>query len=73
MKAGFAHLVQRFPDDWNLNQFARCACIAGDAQQVHALFERMGKPLLGAWPAYTTLAACEIMGASASRSASNAH
>lgn len=61
MKAGFEHLVDRFPDAWNLNQFARCACIAGDARQTHALFERMGRPLAAAWPSFVALEACKIM------------
>ena len=72
MKAGFERLVGRFPDEWNLNQFARCACVAGDMQQTHALFVRMGRPLAAAWPSFVGLEACKLMAdAAAARTASN--
>jgi hypothetical protein len=62
MKAGFEHFVQRYPDPWNLNQFARAACIAGDAATTHALFVRIGKPLVAAWPSPAALEMCEKIG-----------
>jgi len=42
MKQGFDDLIQRYPDDWNLNHYLMFACLASDKPTVHTLFGRLG-------------------------------
>lgn len=42
MRRGFEDLLERHPDAWNLNHFARFACLAGDAATTGRLLRRMG-------------------------------
>jgi hypothetical protein len=49
MRGGFEDIVARYPDPWNLNKYARFACIAKDYDTARALFARMGTPISGVW------------------------
>jgi len=50
MKAGFEELVSAYPDPWNINNFARFACIAGDWRTMGRLSEKIGEaPIPAAW------------------------
>ena len=50
MKEGFEQMVRAYPDSWNLNNFARFACIAGDWGTMNALADRIGEtPVSMAW------------------------
>jgi len=50
MKHSFETLVQKYPDPWNLNNFAKFACIAGDAATAADLMTRIeGKVAVEAW------------------------
>jgi hypothetical protein len=42
MRGAFEQLVDEFPDPWNLNNFAKFACIAGDHATVNELSARIG-------------------------------
>lgn len=42
MKAGFDDIVMRYPDPWNLQNYAKFACDAGDRATLAALFKRIG-------------------------------
>lgn len=42
MKRGIHDVVARYPDAWNLNNFARFACLAGDRAETWALIDRIG-------------------------------
>jgi hypothetical protein len=50
MKRGFEALVARYPDAWNLNHYARFACLAGDDPTAAALIEEIsGRRSVDAW------------------------
>jgi hypothetical protein len=50
MKRSFETLVKKYPDPWNLNNFAKFACVAGDVATTGALVERIeGGVALEAW------------------------
>lgn len=50
MKNGFDELTQKYPDQWNLNHFARFACMAGDWATMRALSDKIGEtPIAMAW------------------------
>ncbi|MGE0359023.1 MAG: hypothetical protein AB7P08_19115 [Burkholderiales bacterium] len=50
MKEGFDDVVARYPDPWNLNNFAKFACLASDKATTKALLERIGKDVVpAAW------------------------
>lgn len=41
MKAGFEDIVRRYPDSWNLNNYARFACLARDKPKTVELLKRI--------------------------------
>jgi len=50
MKAGFDDVVSRYPDAWNLNHYAKFACLAGDRSTTRTLLGRLpGEPIASAW------------------------
>jgi len=50
MKGGFERILADYPDPWNLNNFARFACQAGDWSTVKRLTAAIGdKPIALAW------------------------
>lgn len=50
MKAGFERMIQDYPDPWNINNYAKFACLAEDWETVSSLGEKIGQnPLLDAW------------------------
>lgn len=50
MKEGFDDVVARFPDTWNLNNYAKFACLASDKATTKALLERIGADVVrAAW------------------------
>lgn len=61
MKRGFEDLMARHPKSkWNLNNFAKFACMAGDKQTFLALRGQLGKDVIdAAWPQTTSLDLCE--------------
>lgn len=61
MKKGFEDLMARHPaSKWNLNNFAKFACVAGDKKTFLALRRKMGGEIFGgAWSRGTTLELCE--------------
>ncbi|WP_158549383.1 hypothetical protein [Lysobacter silvisoli] len=42
MKAGFDDVVERYPDQWNLQSYAKFACDAGDRATLAKLLKRIG-------------------------------
>ena len=61
MKQGFSDLMARHPKSkWNLNNFAKFACMAGDKQTFLKLRKQIGEGVLdAAWPQNTSLDLCE--------------
>jgi hypothetical protein len=50
IRAGFEDLVARYPDNWNLNHFARFACDAGDKATAQRLLGRIEDSVIpSAW------------------------
>jgi hypothetical protein len=41
MKEGFEDIIKRYPDPWNLNNYARFACLAGDKPKTRELLKRI--------------------------------
>ncbi|HUJ99646.1 MAG TPA: hypothetical protein VLV85_15455 [Stellaceae bacterium] len=42
MRAAFDDMIARYPDGWNVNNYARFACLAGDRATAKRLFLRLG-------------------------------
>jgi hypothetical protein len=40
MRASFEDVIDRYPDDWNLNHYAKFACLAQDRDKTRELLER---------------------------------
>jgi Domain of Unknown Function with PDB structure (DUF3857) len=61
MKQGFEDLMARHPRSrWNLNNFAKFACMANDKSTFLALRSQIGKDVIdAAWPRNTSLDLCE--------------
>ena len=50
MKAGFERLTTEYPDPWNVNNYARFACFAGDIPTLQRLLATIGEnPIEEAW------------------------
>lgn len=61
MKQGFRDMMKRYPKSmWNLNNFARFACMAGDGNTYRELRKQIGDNVMDeAWKGPTTLDLCE--------------
>lgn len=61
MKQGFEDIMARHPaSKWNLNQFAKLACVAGDKNTFLALRKKIGKDVFAdAWTGNATLDLCD--------------
>lgn len=50
MKRGIDDVIKAFPDQWNINNFAKFACIAEDRGKTKELLDQMsGEPIQDAW------------------------
>jgi hypothetical protein len=50
MKVGFEDLIARYPNDWNLNNFAIYSCMARDKPKIVELLKKIGGRFLdSAW------------------------
>lgn len=65
MKDGFDDVVARYPDPWNLNNFAKFACLAGDKAKTKELLSRIGADVVReAWQPALLLQQCAAWSAS---------
>jgi hypothetical protein len=55
MKRGIDDVLKRFPDQWNINNFAHFACLAGDREETARLTARVTEPVKEAWAKDATL------------------
>ncbi|WP_046658703.1 hypothetical protein [Lysobacter capsici] len=62
MKAGFEDLVQRYPDQKNLQTYAKFACFAGDSFKLYTLLHCMQAPLREVWTRQSLFDACHELG-----------
>ncbi|RYF40812.1 MAG: DUF4034 domain-containing protein [Comamonadaceae bacterium] len=59
VRAGLNDVVQRYPDSWNMNSFARMACEAGDKPTAFSLLARIeGSVVEPAWHSRAQLQRC---------------
>lgn len=66
MKTGIRDLVERHPDDWNINSMAAIACLQGDRREGKRLMAlAKGEPHPMAWPDMRALDRCGILPPSA--------
>jgi hypothetical protein len=64
MKRGIADVLARYPDQWNINNFAHFACLAGDRDEARKLIGRMsGVPIMQAWKTVETFSRCQAWAA----------
>lgn len=49
MKQGIDDVLSRYPDQWNINNFARFACLASDQNKTKELIRLVKTPLPEAW------------------------
>ena len=60
MKAGFEDVVARYPDAWNINNYARFACLAKDKTTTRELFVRIKEnPVREAWSPIVLFSHCQ--------------
>jgi hypothetical protein len=58
MRAGFEDVIARFPDQWNLQNYAHFACEAGDMETLQALLPRLQAPIASAWQGRASFEEC---------------
>lgn len=59
IRTGFEDMVQRFPDSWNLNNYARMACEAQDVETARSVLQRIeGHVEQTAWGSRTAYLRC---------------
>ncbi|MCP4115794.1 MAG: hypothetical protein GY737_10380 [Desulfobacteraceae bacterium] len=50
MKQGIHDVLDRYPDQWNINNFAVFSCLTGDKKTTRTLMGMIkGRPILGPW------------------------
>lgn len=60
MRLGIGDVLGKYPDAWNLNNFARFACLAGDREQTRALLTRISANVIDpVWRKTPTLQDCQ--------------
>jgi hypothetical protein len=61
MKRGIDDVLSQYPDDWNLNHFAKFACLAGDYAKAAELIDRIkDKPLPSVWGPFFYMERCRL-------------
>lgn len=59
IRAGFEDIVKRYPDSWNLNNYARMACEARDLDTARRILQRVTQDVeQTAWPDRATYLRC---------------
>lgn len=60
MKKGFEDVIRRYPDAWNLNNYAKFACLANDLETAKVLLERTESRIVPeAWSPFEIREACK--------------
>jgi hypothetical protein len=60
MKKGIDDVLKAFPDQWNINNFAKFACIAKDKEKTRELIGQMSSDtILDAWGDYAIFENCK--------------
>ena len=62
MSKGIDDVLARYPDQWNINNFALVSCLAGDAAKTASLMGRIeGNPIAQVWKSTDTYRSCRRM------------
>jgi hypothetical protein len=65
MKQGIDDVLAKYPDAWNVNNFARFACMKDDKKKTSELIDRIGpEPLMQVWQTQRTYDYCAGLGKS---------
>jgi hypothetical protein len=60
MREGFKSIIADYPDQWNINNYAKFACLVGDeATTREAVGLMKGDPIESAWPSTDQYRSCE--------------
>ncbi|QJD59350.1 DUF4034 domain-containing protein [Pseudomonas sp. gcc21] len=65
MKEGIDDVLERYPDQWNINNFARISCSAEDKRKAQELLQRIEAPIEQAWGDLDEHARCQRWAAAA--------
>lgn len=50
LRLGFDQIIREYPDQWNINNYARIACSANDKDKTRELLQKIhGEPIADAW------------------------
>jgi hypothetical protein len=58
MRVGFDNIIARYPDPWNINKYARFACLAKDYETAGLLMKRIDQPMSDIWGNEKVLRPC---------------
>lgn len=59
MSKSIDDVLRRYPDQWNINNFAHFACLSGDAEKTRQLIAKIdGKPIIEVWGSMRFFNAC---------------
>jgi hypothetical protein len=62
MRQGFDDLIAKYPDQWNIHNFAKFACLAGDEAKTKELFKQItSNPIGEAWGSKALFQRCQQM------------
>lgn len=65
MRSGFEDVTKRFPDQWNLQNYAHFACLANDRETLRKLLPRIKRPVLAsAWDGAMSFPMCSSLAVS---------
>lgn len=59
MKQGIDDVLERYPDQWNINNFARLSCFAEDKGKANELLQRIESPIEQAWGSLEEHSRCQ--------------
>lgn len=59
MKQGIMDVMKTYPDQWNINNFAKFACLAGDKVFAKTLFGQITDPIPDAWSQVVSYGDCK--------------
>jgi hypothetical protein len=61
MREGFDAVIKRYPDEWNLSNYAKFACLAGDQTTSRSILEQLGPRVVReAWYPRSLLTSCAV-------------
>jgi hypothetical protein len=62
MKQGMIDVLKKYPDQWNINNFAKFACLAKDKDMTRELIQSIKTPSPDVWSDPDLLRSCEAFG-----------